>query len=78
MNIRQNYHMRDLTILGKSLNFIGHQDQYLDHLSNGGENFFSELFLRGLIEKKSTIIDVGANIGYVSAVFSIANPEAKV
>jgi FkbM family methyltransferase len=69
--------MREILVFDKALRFDGHADQYLNHLSQGGEENFLA-FARQYVNDGSTVIDVGANIGFVSAVFSVVNPGGKV
>jgi FkbM family methyltransferase len=69
--------MNEILIFDKVLMFDGHADQYLNHLSQGGEKNFLT-FAKQYIQDGSTIIDVGANIGFVSSVFSSVNPNGKI
>ena len=61
----------------KQLTFFGHEDQYLDHLALGGEANFDE-FAKDQVPQNANIFDIGANIGFVSALFSVRNPDANI
>ena len=69
--------MEEINIFDKTLKFFGHSDQYLTHLSRGGESNILKYAAR-FIDNGSTILDIGANIGFVSAAFSLANSEGTV
>jgi FkbM family methyltransferase len=64
-------------IFEKTLSFDGHADQYLDHIAIGGEKQFIS-FAREHIQNGSVVLDVGANIGFISAIFSVANPDGQI
>ncbi len=66
-----------VSIFERTLTFDGHADQYLEHIALGGEDSFIQ-FARNHLQNGSIVLDVGANIGFVSAVFSIANPDGQV
>ena len=64
-------------IAEKQLTFQGHGDSYLDNLASGGILNLSD-YARDFIPPNATIFDVGANIGFVSALFSVYNPDSVI
>lgn len=69
---------RNLQILDKKLSFVGHNDSYLNHLELGGEDYFIDFMSKGYLSGDPTIFDVGANIGFISAIFSLYNPKSQI
>jgi FkbM family methyltransferase len=69
--------MKRLKIQDSYFDFAGHPDGYLEHLEKRGEPSL-EAYAKQFIPADSTIIDIGANIGYVSALFSVYNPTATI
>ena len=68
---------RTFSLNSKVLTFCGHDDHYLDDLVENGENVL-EAFAKTQVPKNATILDIGANIGFVSSIFSIHNPDATI
>jgi FkbM family methyltransferase len=66
-----------IQIAEEELTFFGHEDSYLDHLVQGNESNLAE-YSRDLIPPNATILDIGANIGFVSALFSVYNPKSII
>jgi FkbM family methyltransferase len=66
-----------IQIAGKELTFYGHEDSYLDHLVQGKESNLAE-YSRDLVPSNAIILDIGANIGFVSALFSVCNPDSTI
>ena len=69
--------MKRLKIQDSYFDFTGHPDGYLEHLEMRGEPSL-EAYARQYIPANATIIDIGANIGFVSALFSVYNPTATI
>ena len=69
--------MRRIKIGQQEFNFEGHEDGYLNGLQFDSESSL-ERYAQKFIPNNASIIDVGANIGFVSALISVHNPSARI
>ncbi len=67
----------DYMISSKKVKMFGHDDAYLNHVAMGGEQQMIN-FVKKYLKPNSVILDVGANIGATSAIFSVLVENAQI
>ena len=79
----QNNHERlevrsvEYKICSRKVKLFGHDDGYLNYVAMGGEQQMIN-FVKKYVRPNSVILDVGANIGATSAIFSVLVENAKI
>jgi FkbM family methyltransferase len=68
---------RFIEIDGRNFYFEGPDDRYLANLTEENESSLAE-FAKNHIPNDATIIDIGANIGFVSTLFAAYNTAARI
>jgi FkbM family methyltransferase len=68
---------RKISIEDSEYVFEGHEDHYLEHLTTSGEDAFTQ-YAKNFVPEDAVILDVGANIGFISTIFSHFNPSARI
>lgn len=68
---------KQITIDDRCLTFSGHDDPYISHIEGDpGLNLIK--YCKTLLPTSPIILDVGANIGFTSAIFSVIDPNALI
>ena len=68
---------KEVEVNGRNFKFEGHPDRYLENLSESNEFALAE-YAKHHIPKGAKILDIGANIGFISTLFASYNPSSIV